>query len=434
MGNLITQNLNFSKESATEYFIKPLFIDNDIRKIISIRTDIKGSEKLDIIDNLQKITKAYAEGSAFTDSTGVTISQRTITTVDLKAQVKQSGQAFEKWVKEAAIKTGVDISNIEGTIFEQIIMSIFIDALKADLRRQMFLGDTLKEIGVTGVADVDYNQYDGFWKQILSNVGGDIPTAQHIVMANSAVKQVDTVTLTGSSGTANIVVNGVTYLATFTTDLTTSASNFVTSYAATIAARELGTVVTSSGAGIIFTSGVEGRPQSISSASNVSGNLAGNVAATTPNTLPADLGTDEAETAFKSMYKAMPPEMKQVKDKLKLLVTSSMYENYLETLENDGTLAAHTAMVDGVQVLKYRGFEVVEMASWDTFIASDLVGYYPHRAMLILPENLIFGTDLESDAENVRVIPDEVNEKTIFRAVYKAGTQYVHKNYIVVAY
>jgi uncharacterized protein YfiM (DUF2279 family) len=59
------------------------------------------------------------------------------------------------------------------------------------------------------------------------------------------------ITLTGTGGTANITIAGVNYLATFNTDLTTTASDFVTSHAAAILAAT-GQVVTSSGAVISF--------------------------------------------------------------------------------------------------------------------------------------------------------------------------------------
>src|SRR5690606_15504394 len=51
-----------------------------------------------------------------------------------------------------------------------------------------------------------------------------------------------TVTLTGTSGTANINILGTDYLATWDTDLATTADNFVTAHAATLATE--GVVVT----------------------------------------------------------------------------------------------------------------------------------------------------------------------------------------------
>lgn len=82
------------------------------------------------------------------------------------------------------------------------------------------------------------------------------------------------VTLTGTSGTANVVVGGVNYLATFTSDLTTSAANFVTSHAATLLA--LGITVTANTGVLTFSAATSIFP-SISVA-NVTGDLAGTVA------------------------------------------------------------------------------------------------------------------------------------------------------------
>lgn len=435
MGQLITQSLSFSKESVNEYFLKPLFLQNDIRDIITIRTDIQGSEKLDYIDSLNKITKGYQRGTSFTTSTGVTVSQRSILVTQMKAQVEQSGDQFLGWVKEQALKKGVMLNDIGGTIFEEIVLAVYVRALAADLQRQAFMGDTVKEVGVTGVLDEDYKEYVGFWSRIITDFkSATIPAAQRITLANGAVKQVGTTTLTGTSGTGNITINGVAYLATFDTDLTTTAANFVTSHAATILAREYGNVLTSSGADVILTSGVEGVAFSMSANVNASGDLAGNNVATTANVLPADLAVDEAEAAFKNMIKAMPAEMKEFKNEVKILCTDSMAENYRETLEADGTEQAHIKLVDGIEKLYIRGYEIVVREEWDTDIAADFAGYYPHRALLTMPRNLIWATDLASASEDIESWYNNDEQLRKFRTEYKAGTQYIHTNFIVAAY
>jgi hypothetical protein len=77
------------------------------------------------------------------------------------------------------------------------------------------------------------------------------------------------ITLSGSSGTANITVNGTNYLATYSSSLTTTATNFVTTHRAALQAR--GYDVTSNGAELRFKGTA---PVSIA---NVSGNLTGTV-------------------------------------------------------------------------------------------------------------------------------------------------------------
>lgn len=430
--SLITQSLTFTKENKTEYFVKPLFVQNDIRDIITMRTDIQGSEKLDYISALSKITKGYQKGTSFTTATGVTVTQRTILVTQMKAQIAQSGDEFLGWVKEHALKKGYELNDIGGTIFEQIVLEVYVKALSVDLQRQAFLGDLTKEVGVTGALDADYKEYNGFWSRIIADFKSvTIPAAQRITLANGAVKQIGTTTLTGTSGTGNITINGVDYLATWNTSLTQTAADFVTSHAATILAREYGHVLTSSVAGVILTSGVEGVAFSMSANVNVSGNLAGNNVATTGNTLPADLAADEAETALKSAIKAIPAEMKSFKKDIKIICTDSFAQNYLETLEADGTEQAHSKMVDGIQTLYFRGYELVIREEWDQYIDADFAGYYPHRALITMPKNLIWGTDLAAASEMLESWYNQDNQERNFRTEYKAGTQYIHTNYIV---
>lgn len=89
-----------------------------------------------------------------------------------------------------------------------------------------------------------------------------------------SVKRVDTVVLTGTSGTANVLCNGITRLATFNTSLTQTATDFVTSHAAAYLAA--GVVVTSDGATLMFTSTVAGTDfTGNTSITNATTNLAG---------------------------------------------------------------------------------------------------------------------------------------------------------------
>jgi hypothetical protein len=61
-------------------------------------------------------------------------------------------------------------------------------------------------------------------------VDGTTPYDEYFIYAGR------TITLTGTSGSANINILGTNYLATFTTNLTTTANNFVTAYQATLLA------------------------------------------------------------------------------------------------------------------------------------------------------------------------------------------------------
>lgn len=105
------------------------------------------------------------------------------------------------------------------------------------------------------------------------------------------------VTLTGSSGTANISVRGVNYLATYSSSLTVTASNFVATHR--VALEAAGVTVRSTGAVLIF-SGV----QSVTIA-NASGNLSGTVLSPSPITIFIPQG-GTSEIAVRRVYASTP--------------------------------------------------------------------------------------------------------------------------------
>ena len=102
-----------------------------------------------------------------------------------------------------------------------------------------------------------------------------------IKVTNTPVKQIDTVTLTGTDGTANVSCAGVVNVLTFNSSLTVTASDFVTAFAAAYLA--VGVVLTSSLGTLIFTASVAGTSFTSPWVANLSIDLAGTVVHTQEN-------------------------------------------------------------------------------------------------------------------------------------------------------
>lgn len=445
--NLITHSLTYSQEMVTDYFITPLFVGGKLSEYSTVKTGIKVTKELDKFSSLSKITKAYAQGASFTDSTGVTLTRRTITVAGMKAEAVQNGHAFENSVMELATKSGVNEGDIGGTILEQIVLEIFTPALEADLLRQAWFGATNKTTLSSGIptatADADYNQYTGWWTRIIADFASStIASAQRVNINSStyqttvAVAQVTTSTITGTSGTANITFNGTAYLATFDTSLTVTAANFVTTHAATIAARYGGVVVTSSAGDVIFTASQPGVAFSASAPVNASGNLTGSVAATTANVKNTTLKTDAASTAMGNILANAANELVSLDySTLEFHVTRSFRDNYLATLRaQSGSEASFYVLINGIPTLTYAGIPVRTHYDWDGIISADFTGQYPHRCLLTTKQNLVFGTDGTDDSTTIESFYDQTLQLRYFRAEYKAGTQYVDGLYIAAAY
>lgn len=445
-GNLITHNLTYVKEDAVKYNLTPMFVDADLREICEVMTDVKTAVKLDYVSTLRKITKQYAKGSA-NSSTGVTITQRELRVGGVKAQVHQDGRVFLNWVKQEALKSGVNIHDISGTIFDEIIMAVWNRALARDLQAQILFANPKKETIVSGAPsgtlDEDYAiaGYTGFWELFQADIASAaFPSAQVLDLnvtayeTTLAVKGKKTSTITGTSGTANITINGTAYLATFATDLTTTAANFVTAWAPTILARYGRCVVTSSGAGVIVEAGIPGLDVTVSAPVNVSGNLAGSVATTTAAVRNTTLKADAAKAAMKAAYELMPSEFRAVKSDARYIVTQEFADNYMETLETaSGIPAAYQKVIDGQERLLYRGIPLVVRPQMDEDIAGDFGGLQPHRFMLTIPSNLVFGTDGSGDTELFEMWYDQNEQENRMRNEYMGGTQYRFAAYTVIA-
>lgn len=125
------------------------------------------------------------------------------------------------------------------------------------------------------------------------------------------------VTLIGASGTANVTVDGVDYLSTFNTSLTTTANDFVTAHAATILSASGWAVIANAGVlEFTITSDVAIAP----SIANVSGDLDGTII-TTPTvdaaacqtkyetTVTTSLVCEECDSIFRDIFESEAPDL-----------------------------------------------------------------------------------------------------------------------------
>lgn len=145
----------------------------------------------------------------------------------------------------------------------------------------------LSETEVDGGTDLKISGFspmieasDMFYQSIRESWNSNIPAGTYNYVQ---LTQVETVTLTGTSGTLNVSnAGGLTKAATFSSSLTTTAANFVTSHAAAYLA--VGITVTSNGADIIFSATEAGTHFSQPIITTTSGDLYGTVVDTVDQT------------------------------------------------------------------------------------------------------------------------------------------------------
>lgn len=130
----------------------------------------------------------------------------------------------------------------------------------------------IQTVPLTDAADTEFEFVVN--NSVIQNISAILISTEYPSLTGNSSR---VVTLTGTSGTANITVGGVDYLATFTTNLTTSANNFVTSHSATLLA--LGITVTANSGALTFVAATETFPTI--DRTNVSGDLSATIASVT---------------------------------------------------------------------------------------------------------------------------------------------------------
>lgn len=441
--SIMTHALTFEKESVTEFFVDPLFHAVDIRDQITVRTDIKGTEKLNRISRPSKITKKKLV-RGFNPVGAMVLTQTDLVVKQAAIEFEQNGREFLASVLEQALAQGWEEDDVEAmsgpAFWNEVVLPIIAEAGLDDLIRQMWFNDETKETNVSkiiqNVADTDYDIYTGFWTRFFSEVKSLlIPAAQRITIANGAVKQEETQTLASTTGgTVDLTVNNKNYAQVFVTSPAATVAAWVAAHAADILARGqlTGVTVTDEGSGVIkFVAADPGQPFLVvqgSAGTSGTWTLGGVVA----NVGHAALGTDEADATFNAMIDAMPTELQEFEPIF--IVTRTMWRNYVATLKGTGTEAAHQTIIGGQTLLTYEGIPIWVRPEWDKFIALDHNDVYPHRAVLTTKENLFFGTDGAQDDENVETWYDRNEQLRRYRVQYKGGTIHLHRQLVVLAF
>lgn len=159
-----------------------------------------------------------------------------------------------------------------------------------------------------------------------------------------------------------------------------------------------------------------------------------------PNTTTSVLNTNQARDTFRLMWGNAPILLKQMftSGRVKLFVTGSMWENYFDSLiDNCCTEGSWIMSQDGKRTLYYRGIELVPLWIADYTLENDTNPYtnlLRHFAILTLPENNIFGTENQSDLNNLELCYDCRTKTTYIQGEMRFGTNFINCDLTVIAY
>lgn len=167
MANSVTTSFTHTyngKEFLQELFYKPQEGGQDVFALYKVM-QVVDKTNLYIPGNLSKILRKYTT-CGFSQQGTLAISDRTISTTKVKSNLEECEDAFDGTVFEEAIKKGVDIDDLQGTVIEDILRQKLMDGLASDIPRICWFADA-------GSGSSDYDQFDG-WVHLIGDVSGSV--------------------------------------------------------------------------------------------------------------------------------------------------------------------------------------------------------------------------------------------------------------------
>ncbi|MGV3561565.1 hypothetical protein [Larkinella arboricola] len=153
------------------------------------------------------------------------------------------------------------------------------------------------------------------------------------------------------------------------------------------------------------------------------------------------LAAGEAVTIMRAVIGKQKPLLRSTDKSQKVFyVTRSIYENYYDYLEgNDKLESARKMLIEGVEVLTYRGIPLVVLDVVDDYVESDFFvdGTFdkPNRVVLTAKHNFQIGVD--TDTTNPIIMQwwyEKKERKVYFEYQYKLDCQIAEEGYVVAAY
>jgi hypothetical protein len=149
-----------------------------------------------------------------------------------------------------------------------------------------------------------------------------------------------------------------------------------------------------------------------------------------------ELASGEAEAILKAMYKAQSNVLKGLsKSKKRFYVTDSVWEGWFQDSANlFDTPAGRLQIINGEEVLHYRGIQLIQDVTWDDTMTKDYGSPDSHLALLTTPDNLIMATDVLGDKNKLDFWYDKKTEENDLKVKFKLGANYVHPAFFVIGY
>lgn len=147
--------VSYRGDLANEIMLEPVFFDTEIRSTFRVMPNVTNRRKMQFVDKLENIVRKYT-GCGFAPVGNMNVYEREIEVNRMKIDMEMCWDEFKDTVMEELLNTGTRLPDLTGTVLENVLITRVQQALRQDLERLAFFGNTASN-------DPVYDPTDGLW-------------------------------------------------------------------------------------------------------------------------------------------------------------------------------------------------------------------------------------------------------------------------------
>jgi|688.fasta_scaffold87997_4 hypothetical protein len=144
---------------AQEMLFKPIFFDAEIEEIFDVMVMVNKKQNVGYVGAMEDIMQ-LANGCGWTPKGSLSLFERCIDTEEIKVNLEMCYDEFVGTVYKQKLKAGSQSTNLEGTVFAQILMTRMQQSLRKQMLKAAFFGNKAS-------TDEAVNMTDGMWSVYL---------------------------------------------------------------------------------------------------------------------------------------------------------------------------------------------------------------------------------------------------------------------------
>lgn len=157
--------VNYRGDLANEILLEPVFFDEELRSSFRVMPNVTNRRKMQFVEKLENVVRKYT-GCGFTPVGNMSVYDRTIEVERMKIDMELCWDEFKDTVIEELLNQGTRLPDLSGTQVESILISRVQQALRLDLERLAYFGNTASN-------DPNFDPVDGLWTVHYPNLVAD---------------------------------------------------------------------------------------------------------------------------------------------------------------------------------------------------------------------------------------------------------------------